>query len=737
VEQTKVASKAASAVRSGTRSALRSAVFAGLLLRKQLWIWPIVAAILLGACAWWVSRSVEDAMRQRRISELNTILDADVAALRVWMIEQARDAELIAKDEQLLPDVQKLLSARTVGADLARTLLQLPAQDALRARLKPSLELVGYWGFLLVSPDSIVLAADHDAPVGRTLPGYQKEFFEQVLTGKASVSRPFRSVLLLTDEHGEPKASLPTMFAAAPLRDAQGQVVAVLALRIRPDVDFTRILQVARNGETGETYAFNRDGLLLSESRFDDQLKQIGLLADLPESRSILTLEMRDPGVDMTTGARPAQRRADQPLTRMAAAAGAGETGVDVLGFRDYRGVPIIGAWKWLDAEGFGIATQQDVAEAFQPLYVLRRAFWGMFALLVMAAVAIFVFTLVVARANREARRAALKAQHLGQYTLDEKLGEGGMGVVYRAHHDMLHRPTAVKFLNIEKTNEQTLARFEREVRMTGKLNHPNTIAIYDYGRTPEGIFYYAMEYLEGINLEDLVKQYGPQPEARVIFILQQVCGSLAEAHGIGLIHRDIKPANIILTERGGLLDFVKLLDFGLVKALDSRKDSSLTTADSLTGTPLYMPPEAIKQESIDARSDLYSLGAVGYFLVTGTPVFDGDNVLQVLQQHVSDSPTTPSERLGQPISAEFESVLLKCLAKSPDDRPKTAAEVAEALARCPGAGAWTRRDAEGWWQQHRPGQSPATTQPETKKESFAATQMFTAAETGPDRPNS
>ena len=428
--------------------------------------------------------------------------------------------------------------------------------------LKPQLAICGYAGFLVLSPDLIVLAADQDAPVGRTLPGYQREFYEQVLGGKAGVSRPFRSMLLLTDEKGELKANLPTMFAAAPLKDAAGQVIAVLALRVRPDIDFTRILQVARSGATGETFAFNRDGLLLSESRFDDQLKQIGLLADLPDSRSILTVELRDPGVDMTTGVRPEKRRADQPLTRMAEAAGGGETAVDVIGFRDYRGVPIIGAWTWLEAEGFGVATKQDVAESFRPLYVLRRAFWGMFGLLVAASVAIFVFTIVVARANRTARLAALKAKRLGQYTLDEKLGEGGMGVVYRAHHDMLHRPTAVKFLGVERTNEQTIARFEREVQMTSRLNHPNTIAIYDYGRTPEGIFYYAMEYLQGINLEDLVKRHGAQPEGRVIFILQQVCGSLAEAHRIGLIHRDIKPANIILTDRGGIVRFCEAARF-------------------------------------------------------------------------------------------------------------------------------------------------------------------------------
>ncbi len=303
MDQTKLASKDASAVRSGTRSALRSIALGSLLLRKQLWIWPILAAILLGACGWWVSRSVENAMLQRRMAELTTILNADIAAVQVWTIDQAKQAELIAKDNQLLPDVQSLLKAAASTGDSGRSLLRSPAQEDIRAKLKSQLALGGYSGFFVVSPVATVLAADVDAPVGKTLPGYQKGFFEQVAGGKGAVSRPFRSVLLLADEHGDLKANLPTMFAAAPLRGEKGEVIAVLGLRIRPDVDFTRILQLARSGATGETYAFDRDGLFLSESRFDDDLKQIGLLADLPDSHSVLTLELRDPGVDMTTGA--------------------------------------------------------------------------------------------------------------------------------------------------------------------------------------------------------------------------------------------------------------------------------------------------------------------------------------------------------------------------------------------------------------------------------------------------
>ena len=257
--------------------------------------------------------------------------------------------------------------------------------------------------------------------------------------------------------------------------------------------------------------------------------------------------------------------------------------------------------------------------------------------------------------------------------------------------------------------NQGTIERFEREVQTTSQLNNPHTVAIYDFGHTPEGVFYYAMEYLDGIDLQTLVEHYGPQPVPRVIHILDQICGSLYEAHSLGLVHRDIKPANIMLNRRGGEPDVIKVLDFGLVKAMDEQRQAGLTQQASLTGTPLYMSPEAIQMpNSVDARSDIYAVGAVGYFLLTGQPVFEAENLVDLCQKHVATPPVPPSERTRVPIPTELENAILACLDKSRAKRPQTARDLALLIARCIEATQWSIEDADAWWGRHERGQGSA-----------------------------
>ncbi|MDJ0973747.1 MAG: protein kinase [Planctomycetota bacterium] len=299
-------------------------------------------------------------------------------------------------------------------------------------------------------------------------------------------------------------------------------------------------------------------------------------------------------------------------------------------------------------------------------------------------------------------RRQVHEAEKLGQYTLGQKLGEGAMGVVFRANHAMLRRPTAVKLLHPHIASEVALKRFEREVQLTASLSHPNTVTIYDYGRTPDGLFYYAMELLDGATLEDVVHLSGRLPPARVIHLLDQAAGALSEAHDAGLIHRDIKPANIFVCRQGGELDVAKVLDFGLVKDLGMGEDANITQAGLVQGTPLYMSPEAMGAgDGVDQRSDLYSLGCVGYFLLTGTDVFRGDTIVDVCTQHMHAEPERPSERIGASLPEDLEALILACIAKAATARPPSAAALRERLAACADAGRWQAADAKTWWDEH------------------------------------
>jgi len=674
--------------------------------QRHLWIVPVVALVALVVAGLWVRTHIEDAIQEQTAAELTTVLRADVEALKLWMRIQEENAAVIAGDPVIRKLVLELLDyARTTGGKPAQ-LDAAPQQMSLAAELKPWVDRQSYTGFVVFDLDGLIIATDEDLLLGRNaIMSDQRRFLEKALAGEPTVSHPFPSRIMLPGPDGVPIAGVPVMFVAAPVIGANDKPEAVVALRIDPALEFSQILGVAQPGATGETYAFNEQGVFLSRSRFDDQLKQVALLPDRPQAQSVLNVELRNPGVDLSSGARPALSRDQQPLTELAADAilrkpAISDPGVNVDGYLDYRGVESVGAWAWLPEFDLGVATEMDLAEAYRPVYVLRFVFWVLFGLLAALAALLLALTLLAGRLDRQMRDAVIAVGQLGQYALEQKIGEGGMGSVYRARHALLRRPTAVKLLEPSKTTDVSVARFEREVQLTSQLNHPNTITIYDYGRTAEGVFYYAMEFLDGYSLDVLVRRFGPLPDGRVINILTQVCGSLNEAHAAGLMHRDIKPANIMITARGGIPDFVKLLDFGLVKAVDSHRMQNLTAADTVTGTPLYMAPETVRDaEGCDARGDLYALGAVGYFLLTGHAVFESSSVLEIMRAHVESTPVPPSERAGRQISRSLETVILQLLAKSPGDRPQSAAELTTLLEQCVPLESWGQAEAAAWWQ--------------------------------------
>ncbi len=644
----------------------------------------IVALVLIGGFSYDV---IVGRMEAQLESQLKTLLRADVEAVRLWIVQQ----ELSVEREATAPEI--LLP-------ILRILRRLPDGDETHHELRERLDAVvvrhGFESWALIDAQGRVVGASGVRSVGGS-PLRGSRFVETLLGGDVAVSHP---ILLPPSREAAGDVEAPAMFVGAPVRDEGGNIVGFLAVRVNPARDFTRILNLARMGTSGETYAFDRGGRLLSDSRFEDQLREVGLL-EAGVADSSLRVEARDPGVNLLRGQAPARPRELQPLLRSVEGAvelartRAARIEVDVDGYRDYRGVKVIGAFTWLPELDAGVTTQVDHEEAFRTLTTLLRGFWSLFGLLALAATGLFLYIATVDRLRRKVEAV----ERLGQYRLDKKIGAGGMGTVYRATHALLKRPTAVKLLD-HGASERDMERFEREVQVTARMTHPNTVAVYDFGHTPAGIFYYAMEYLVGITLAELVRDDGPQPEARVVSILQQLLGSLAEAHDAGLVHRDVKPANVMITSRGGYFDFVKVLDFGLVREIEGEDSGGVSGQQTLTGTPLYMSPEAIGDpDAVDAQSDLYQVGCVAYYLLTASHVFEGKSVVEICRHHLETPPTLPSERASRILEPALEALVISCLAKSKSERPASARAMLELLSASPLSGRWHQHDARGWWE--------------------------------------
>ena len=659
---------------------------------RHTWWIPLAFALLVGGVELYAYRALEHSTRAQLGRELRTILQADVEALSLWVQSRESVTRAEARRAELLAPVEALSGLVRAGANPRVSLKEAAAAAELRRDLLPVLEEYGFTSYVVLDPGALVLAGSQDALVGRRL-AVDPLIFERVLEGETIFTRAVRDVS--GGDAAAFAASGVRFHTAAPVRDARGRVVAVLAFVIRANGGFSEILQVARMGDSGETYAFDVQGVMLSESRFIDQLVAIGLLPEDPAARETTVVEIRDPGGSLVEGHVPALPVLARPLTRMAAEAVTQRAGLDVDGYRDYRGVEVIGAWTWLPELSLGITTEIDRAEAYSGLAELRRIFGSLAVLLLLGALGMCFYTVVLGRLRRRFERA----RKLGRYEILEKIGEGGMGKVYRARHAMLRRPTAVKLLEGATASDEAVRRFEREVQSSSSLTHPNTISIFDYGHTPDGTFYYAMEYLEGITIGELVSIDGAQPEARVLHLMRQIAASLAEAHSGGLIHRDLKPSNVMLCLRGGMLDFVKVLDFGLVRGEARSGELELTSASSLTGTPLYISPEALEApETMTASSDVYQMGAIFYYLLTGSHVFTGESLVEILGKHLNKPPVSPSELLGHPVSPDLEELVLACLEKDPLSRPASGSALLEALEHCRIEGTWTQRDAREWW---------------------------------------
>ena len=519
-----------------------------------------------------------------------------------------------------------------------------------------------------------------------------------------------------------------------PIASDDGGVQAALVFAMLADEELTTVLDTVRIGDAGENYVFVGDQIVLSSQHKPEELSHLSEQLETPAPNSPLATSVPvAPRASVRTEGSAADAESASPLVVLPEADAQGKLEVDpdaadpevtdpavtdpaeadpaeeasreplhwnLKGYRNYCGQEVIAAWQWLPQHGFGVATEVSKPQAYAPLAYVTKSFRWLFSTISLLTLATFLATLSVAHL----RNRALTSQKLGPYTLQSLIGQGGMGKVYRAQHALLRRPTAVKLLEGEHADPASVQRFEREVQLTSQLTHPNTIQIYDFGRSLDGVFYYAMEFLEGPTLAKLVAMDFPIPVARTVHILHQVCGSLREAHRQGLVHRDIKPQNIMLCCRGGMYDFVKVLDFGLVKQFADASDQ-LTRAATISGTPAYIAPERVDSpDTLDGRSDLYSLGAVAFYLLTGQEVFQGKTAVDVLVRALHDDAPRPSSRTTV-VPAALDDLVVRCLQKEPSERPETVDDVLHTLDSIAEAAPWSASQAQAWWEEHWIGQ--------------------------------
>ena len=653
-----------------------------------------VVAVLLGASI-WIHQASEQALRDRLSEGLETVSATNAAGLLLLVDKELDIANHWAELPEVLEAAKRLSAVAENSADPVADLLAVPIQAELLDALETLEDSENYYGFGLIGHDGIVLASSIEEQTGLRLTTEGFAALNPVLDGESTLTRPYQRGELL--EGFEVVLDQPVMGAIAPVLDEQGKAIAAFFLMIQPEDDFSRILSIARLGETGDSYAFDRNGLMLSDSRYDEQLTAIGLIPDTPGARSILRIHLRDPGGDMTRGYQPDTPLAERPLTRLIATAVSGDspTGVILEAYRDYRGVEVVGVYRWLPKYGIGLATEVSVETAFAASRPLRLMIFGLLGLLLLSAVLIFVSSYAL----QFLRRQVEQVKQLGQYTLERKIGAGGMGEVYLARHAFLRRPTAVKFIRPGQVSEENLELFEREVQSSSLLTHPNTIEIYDYGRTNEGVFYYVMEYLPGLTLADLLELEDAIPPARTIYILRQLCASLAEAHARGFIHRDVKPPNVILTERGGGFDFVKVLDFGLVREVGDAGTDSDGVVQEVAGTPPYIAPERLQDPScMDVRSDLFSVGVIAFNLVTGKQPFAGNTAMEIAYHCANTPAPRPCEVTDLPIPPELDQLIVDCMAVDPEQRPASADLIITRLDAIALAERWDQAAARDWW---------------------------------------
>lgn len=645
--------------------------------------------------------------RQRMESHLR----ANYNTLQKWAMFNYRRIESLSKLPEIIQLTKKAdsLVDATNGYDV---LLEEDLNSELRGFfMKNSVFNYSSYASLLHKEDARVMLASGTRPnhldtvfCGARLKGYVYDSYNRMIHDpKPTFIKPIFDYNV-TFEFTEREDSGVAIVFLSPIFDhGTEDVLGYLGYSLNPEDDFSDILNIGEFGESGETYAFDEFGYMISKGRFAEDLKNTALLKHERRKSTIYTIQLREPGGDVMEGFEPDTPMESRPFTKAVQAAFKADNSEEAIVFgeimkpyQDYRGIEVVGAWMWLPEYDLGIISEIDAEEAFQNLRYFHLIFGGLYFVVVVLSILLYHSNVRIALIGKKAEGF----KKLGQYRLLNKLGEGGFGEVYKAEHMFLKTPVAIKILKREFIGTDMLDRFEKEVKTTSSLHHPNTVRVFDYGTSNQGQFYYVMEYLNGVSLDKIV-QMGDVPASRGIHILLNVCYSLQEAHNRGLIHRDVKPANIMVCNQGGALDIVKLLDFGLVKNVDT-SISQQTQINRIGGTPMFMAPERLRDPfNTDQKVDIYSIGAVGLYM------FSGRYVVELISQQMLSGQETISGEIGQVLHTRKDvptrllGLLLDCIHFEPARRPAEMQLLIDDLESLAKEYPWGNKEAHDWWKKY------------------------------------
>lgn len=665
-----------------------------LILRSLLYAIPLLLAGTL--LSYWTNHRIQNLLYGSVSNQLEDLIEQRTQQFRQWESKLIAAAVNWAHDEVINSQVRELLILsernRADTDKLREELLASPGAAIIGKRLH---DLAGVEVKFAVWDRQMITIADwnqRQVPklIGASVTPVGASLLTEIFRGTPRIYLPGMADAIT--EGFELEEGVTNLFILVPLLDDSESVIAVLLVRgFGIEESFENLFAKWTKLQGSETYMVSERGVMVSPSRYGDALKQLGLAETKIDDKAAYFV--RDPSVNLMSGAKSEYSSLAWPLTLSARQVTSGNGGLSTVRYRNYVGMEVVGAWRWLADRKAGIVVEEHADDAYAISNTAKRAL-----LLLTGIFALAMATVGAITARRYARGMLKDISDVGPYQMQEVLGEGGMGRVYLAEHALLCRQSAVKLLTGDGIDLNVISRFEREVQLASQLTHPNTISIYDFGRDRDGRFYYAMEYINGAHLGQLVEYAGAIHPGRCIYLLRQLCRALSEAHLAGVVHRDIKPQNIMVCNRGGEPDFVKLFDYGLVKAFAPGVSHGTTSQTKVVvGTPRFMAPERLNSPWLaDPRVDIYSVGAVAYYLLTGKlpPLFTLSGPASNEQPGI--------ETLDLPVGAvEFGDLLGMCMSPEPSDRPSSMLGLLRDLEELAEKFPWSREDSAVWWQNH------------------------------------